>query len=356
MSAHRVTEVPGVCGIPPETLLDKTPSEASPPYHCMLCHAEVDNISRLWSATMVSGAMTSASPSSELNSHPETWVLLYRGHAEPETRCKREPDGDESAMIRIGFDPDAGTWSTVGMRAVDIPMHEPTMNFAWIRDSPVVSTFDRGTILHEWGHALGLVHEHQRASPRLLDRIYPYLDSTQHVSIELIKSQVLDVYNNEDVSNHAAFDEKSVMRCVPRFIMSHFRGLTQVRRCFMPGAFNAQNVEVMPNSELSELDKAAITIAYSTRKMSLDKPLGWSLQRALIAEGVPSREQQQILNIQTNRNNHVQRYFSRWRKQVRGPGVALPEESSKEGIPVELLRREFDTSVLAVYSDSFPPR
>lgn len=42
---------------------------------------------------------------------------------------------------------------------------EPTMNLAWIRDTEDINDTDKGSILHEFGHVLGLGHEHQ--SPKL---------------------------------------------------------------------------------------------------------------------------------------------------------------------------------------------
>lgn len=59
---------------------------------------------------------------------------------------------DLDADIRIAFDPDDGAWSYVGTDCADIPRHLPTMNLGFL---------DGGTAAHEFGHALGLVHEHQ---------------------------------------------------------------------------------------------------------------------------------------------------------------------------------------------------
>lgn len=67
------------------------------------------------------------------------------------------------AEIRISFHADDGSWSAVGRDALNagyFPLHQPTMNFGWVRDdSDAVE--DRAVILHEFGHALGCVHEHQ---------------------------------------------------------------------------------------------------------------------------------------------------------------------------------------------------
>ena len=56
------------------------------------------------------------------------------------------------AEIRITFDPGDGAWSYVGTDCRGIPTNEPTMNLGFL---------DGGTAAHEFGHAIGLAHEHQ---------------------------------------------------------------------------------------------------------------------------------------------------------------------------------------------------
>lgn len=61
--------------------------------------------------------------------------------------------------IRISFR-FSGSWSTIGTTCKSVPKDQPTMNFGWL--DPGISDEDaRGVILHEFGHALGLIHEHQ---------------------------------------------------------------------------------------------------------------------------------------------------------------------------------------------------
>ena len=62
--------------------------------------------------------------------------------------------------IRIAFRPGKGSWSYIG--TVCRRIHEPkeTMNYGWLTDH---SSDDevRRVVLHEFGHAIGLIHEHQ---------------------------------------------------------------------------------------------------------------------------------------------------------------------------------------------------
>lgn len=56
------------------------------------------------------------------------------------------------AEIRIAFDNNDGAWSWVGTDSKRIPQNDPTMNLGFL---------DGGTAAHEFGHAIGLGHEHQ---------------------------------------------------------------------------------------------------------------------------------------------------------------------------------------------------
>jgi serralysin len=62
--------------------------------------------------------------------------------------------------IRISFKY-AGSWSVIGKSCKTILNHrKPTMNFGWLTpDTPDDEL--RRVVCHEFGHALGLVHEHQ---------------------------------------------------------------------------------------------------------------------------------------------------------------------------------------------------
>jgi serralysin len=61
--------------------------------------------------------------------------------------------------IRISFQY-KGSWSVLGTTCQNVPKNQPTMNFGWL--TPTVAAPEaKRVILHEFGHALGLIHEHQ---------------------------------------------------------------------------------------------------------------------------------------------------------------------------------------------------
>jgi serralysin len=68
-------------------------------------------------------------------------------------------DSDD-ADIRIAFAQGGGSWSYIGTDCQSIDPPAPTMNYGWLTAD---STDDeiRRVVLHEFGHAIGLIHEHQ---------------------------------------------------------------------------------------------------------------------------------------------------------------------------------------------------
>jgi serralysin len=71
-----------------------------------------------------------------------------------------EDDNDPAnADIRITFTPGIGSFSVLGRNAVSVHPAKRTMNLGWMTlDLPENDA--RAVVLHEFGHALGLVHEH----------------------------------------------------------------------------------------------------------------------------------------------------------------------------------------------------
>jgi Matrixin len=121
-----------------------------------------------------------------------------------------------AAEIRISFYADDGSWSALGRDALNaayFPLHQPTMNFGWVRDDSD-ATEDRAVVLHEFGHALGCVHEHQ--SPTFTRkwnkaRVMKFFRGPPNYwDDDTIRHNVLAKYSSKGVSA-TDFDPRSIM-------------------------------------------------------------------------------------------------------------------------------------------------
>ncbi|KAI3616819.1 peptidase m12a astacin [Moniliophthora roreri] len=123
----------------------------------------------------------------------------------------------DKANIRISFADKASSWSMVGSDANRVTdKSKPTMNLGWLADTNPPSASDTATILHEFGHALGMMHEHQspaRGGTIHLKEpsVYQYYRPLLNNDDALVKSQVIDQYNLATVSNFSRLDLKSIM-------------------------------------------------------------------------------------------------------------------------------------------------
>lgn len=129
------------------------------------------------------------------------------------------------AEIRISFSMDNGSWSFFGKDSA-VQSYIKTgnsnqfvrsnkgasMNFGWFNDKTSDEEFRR-TTLHEFGHALGLHHEHQNKNQNIQwneEAVYAYF-AKQGWSREKTQQQVLTRYgNNSEVSN-GVYDPLSIM-------------------------------------------------------------------------------------------------------------------------------------------------
>jgi hypothetical protein len=67
---------------------------------------------------------------------------------------------DTNTLVRISFKY-SGSWSVIGTTCKRITdKSQPTMNFGWLKRTSTDEEIQR-VVLHEFGHALGLIHEHQ---------------------------------------------------------------------------------------------------------------------------------------------------------------------------------------------------
>ena len=69
---------------------------------------------------------------------------------------------DQTATIRITFNARSGAWANPGTTANDVKEGAATMNLGPVKaDDEEPTDLEKGYILHEFGHAIGLGHEHQ---------------------------------------------------------------------------------------------------------------------------------------------------------------------------------------------------
>lgn len=143
-------------------------------------------------------------------------VRTYATEWEKHANVKLKFVATGAAEVRISFYADDGSWSAVGRDALNtgyFPPHQPTMNFGWVRDdSDAVE--DRAVVLHEFGHALGCIHEHQ--SPTFTRKwneaaVMKYFKGPPNYWDEdAIRFNVLQKYSPKGVKA-TKFDAKSIM-------------------------------------------------------------------------------------------------------------------------------------------------
>ncbi len=117
-----------------------------------------------------------------------------------------------AAEIRIGTTMGLGSWSYLGTDALLIAPDKPTMNYGWFTPTTPDEEFGR-TTLHEFGHALGCIHEHMHplgGIPWNRDAVYRYYMTTQGWTKEQVDSQLFAKYD-KSVLNMSAYDPKSIM-------------------------------------------------------------------------------------------------------------------------------------------------
>ncbi|KAG6354008.1 hypothetical protein INS49_004979 [Diaporthe citri] len=114
--------------------------------------------------------------------------------------------------ILIAFKPDSASWSLMGTdSSLASSQNQTSMNLGWIEESNSEDGI-RSVILHEFGHALGMIHEHQNPYANISwnkDKVYKDLCGPRH---NWTKAEVdYNIFPLTSDTQASAFDPDSIM-------------------------------------------------------------------------------------------------------------------------------------------------
>lgn len=148
--------------------------------------------------------------------------------------------------ITISFKYD-GSWSSIGKSSVKA---KPSMNFGWLTADTDDEEFRR-VVLHEFGHALGFIHEHQNPNNNPInwnkELVYRYYSLYPNNWTKEETDDNLFTKYSENLINGTSFDAQSIMLYA------------------FPKELTTDSLITRLNSKLSEQDKKLIGQLYPKR-------------------------------------------------------------------------------------------
>lgn len=116
------------------------------------------------------------------------------------------------ADVRISFKY-SGSWSVIGTSCLSVAKDRPTMNYGWLTPNSDDEELQR-VVLHEFGHALGLIHEHQNPGTQIpwnKPNVYRDLSGPpNNWDKETIDHNMFEAYSKKE-TNYTDVDPTSIM-------------------------------------------------------------------------------------------------------------------------------------------------
>jgi len=231
--------------------------------------------------------------------------------------------GATGATIRVGFDTTDGSWSHIGRNALLVDSDKKTMNFGWLTDKTEEEEFRR-VIMHEFGHAIGFIHEHQSPTGGIQwdkDKVYSYFGSSpNNWTQKQVDEQIFTKYDKTE-TNSSIYDSRSIM---------HY---------YFPSELTKNGFSFSKNTNLSNMDSSFAKLAYplpfepgDARGMLLTGGLDCDEIPFIVdynAAGVASNEIEFILEPGID---HHGNWITEWKKitiPLKGGGEATMEIQNK---------------------------
>ena len=148
--------------------------------------------------------------------------------------------------ITISFQYD-GSWSCIGNYSSE---NRPSMNFGWLYPNTPQEEYDR-VVLHEFGHAIGLIHEHQNPLgnhiPWNPTKVYAYYKRPpNNWDKDAVDANIFHKYDLSEL-NATVFDPKSIMLYA------------------IPASLTDGKYSTKANYQISPMDKQLVDSIYRSR-------------------------------------------------------------------------------------------
>lgn len=153
-------------------------------------------------------------------------------------------DKIEEAKIRVAFQAPS-SWSYIGTDALGVSRNEPTINFGWL-DNTLPDEDYKQVVLHEFGHVLGLIHEHQSPVIKMnwnKPFVYWYFRMNHNWTQADVDRNLFQEFE-KTTTQYSALDTKSIMGY------------------YIPKQFTFDEQVFPKNYVLSEMDKTYIGQIY----------------------------------------------------------------------------------------------